>query len=253
MNYPQLFYYLLNPTAKLDVTTEIEHELESLDYPLNYIDFLDVCELGTALLDRRDLLKLESFAAVWLEQIHQVQTQNTSDVQPDFAQLVPVQHRYHSSGMTVEWLAYLKQLLTQIDLSKLLPRLVERSQELPPKIATDLKKLAKNIREGRSLAALPPSTLEFIALLSTSLLMANLITPDIVFAKGFSNSGSSYRSYDTNRYYRSSHRDADCIPDPNYPGNCDPISAWKILGFLITALGGIWLYNLISKYASDDE
>jgi spermidine synthase len=53
--------------------------------------------------------------------------------------------------MTREWLAYLKQLLAEIDLPRLLNSLLARSQELPPQIASELKQLAEKARQWQTI------------------------------------------------------------------------------------------------------
>jgi spermidine synthase len=100
--------------------------------------------------------------------------------------------------MRAEWLAYIKRLLGEIDLPRLLNSLLSRAQELPPHIAAELKQLAHKIRSGEPISNLSNSTSQFLLMLSATLLMANLITPDAVFGKGYygSSSGSSSDSYE---------------------------------------------------------
>ncbi len=118
-----------------------------------------------------------------------------------------------------------------VDVSRLLSILLERAQELPPHITRDLKQLFEKISSGQPLSNLPTKTSKFIMLLSFTLLMANLVTPDAVFAKGFSG-GSGY-GYSSDGNYSSGEGDL------------------KFLGFLLTVGGVWWLGNLLSK--SDDE
>ena len=222
----QLFYYLLNPALEL---AEAEDEKKT-------VDFIDVDEASNGIIAPRDLLDLEAMAQVWLEQIYQ--SQSSSDNIPDTTKLLPVQHHYHNQKMTGEWLAHLKQLLTEIDLSRLLNSLLERTQELPPQIAKDLKQLAENLRTGKPLPNLPPKTAEFVMMLSVTLLMANLVTPDSVFAKGSSFSGSSgYSSQGTTS------------TSSNYVGD----SSWftKFWGLVFTAIGVVWIINIFNR--SRDE
>ncbi|HEY9707022.1 MAG TPA: hypothetical protein V6D48_02330, partial [Oculatellaceae cyanobacterium] len=223
----QLFYYLLNPTLEL---AEAEEEKKN-------VDFIDIDESSNGIIALRDLLQLESMAQVWLEQIYQSQT--SPDNLPDTAKLLPVQHHYHNPKMTREWLAYLKQLLTEIDLPRLLNSLLERTQELPPQIARDLKQLAENLRTGKPLPNLPPKTAEFVMMLSVTLLMANLVTPDSVFAKG-SNWGGS-RSYSSQGTTSTSS---------NYVA-ADNSWFTKFWGLVFTTIGVVWIFNIFNR--SRDE
>ena len=219
LDCPQLFYYLLNPIFDLTHGDEVDTS----------VNFLDIEESGTGLIATRDLLKLESMAHLWLEQIYQ--SQCSSGDPTDTTKLLPVQHRYHSPNMTREWLAYLKQLLAEIDLSRLLSSLLARSQELPPQIASELKQLAEKLGNGKPLPNLPPKTAEFVMMLSVTLLMANLVTPDVVFAKGFYSGGSS--SYSTE------------------PDSYEVQHLGKLWGLGFLAAGGIWLINIFTR--SRDE
>lgn len=213
LDCPQLLYYLLNPTSPAENS-------EATDGDIN---FIDIQEPGTERVGTRDLLQLESAAQFWIEQIYPDKISQTNH--PDINQMLPVRHRYHSPKMTAQWLAYLKQLLREIDLAQLLNSLLERAQEMPPQIARDLKELSEKIRSGQPLSKLPPNAAEFLMILSVTLLMANLVTPDAVFAKGFYSGGDS--SYDG--------------------GELD----WKVLGLLLTTGGGIWLLNLL--FGANDE
>ncbi len=221
LNYPQLYYYLLNPIDNLE-------ETETLDKEVN---FIDVYESSNGLIGQPDFLKLESIAQLWIKTIYQDKT--ALDNQPDIDKLLPVQHRYHSPKMTREWIGYLRHLLSEIDLSRLLNSLLERGQELPPQIASELKQLAENLRSGKSLQNLPPKTAEFVMMLSVTLLMANLVMPDAVFSKGSYSSGStSYSNVDSGSsiYFN-----------------------WetKFWGLIVTSIGAMWLYNIFTR--SNDE
>lgn len=200
---PQLFYYLLNPFF----------DLQSLDDKNAEVDFIEVHEASNDLIGTHDLLKIESIAQEWFKVIEQDESAlyhlNTN-------KLLPVQHRYHTPKMTQEWLAYVQHLLSEIDLSQLLNRLLERSQELPPRIAHDLKQL----QSGKTLQNLPPKATEFVMLLSITLLMANLVTPDAVFAKG-SGSSSSY--------------------------NANTSGGNRFLGLILFLSGGFWLVNIYNR------
>lgn len=228
LDCPQLFYYLLNPPFD---------PLEADDVDTT-IDFIDIQEASNGLLANSDLLKLESIAQVWLEQIYQ--STSYPENQLDTTKLLPVQHRYHSPKMTREWLAYLKQLLSEIDLSQLLNSLLERSQELPPQIASDLKQLTKKLYKGKPLSNLPPKTAEFVMMLSVTLLMANLVMPDAVFGKG----GCSSES----REYSSGN--SNCSSGESiYTSNINWLA--KLWGVGFATAGVIWLINIFVR--SRDE
>lgn len=176
----QLYYYLLNPNWKIAEKGNIS----------NKIDFFDIQEAATGIIANQDNLALESMAKVWLEKIYA----GDRITEEDLTKMVPVQHRYHSPKMTGEWLSYLQQLLGEIDAAQLLNKMLERAQEITPKLTVELKELAAKIRAGENLPKLPPKTAEFITILSVTLLISNVLTPDAVFAKGFY-SGSSSSSY----------------------------------------------------------
>ncbi|MBD0264595.1 MAG: spermine synthase [Tolypothrix sp. Co-bin9] len=221
LNYPQLYYYLLNPIDNLEETDIIDKE----------VNFIDIYETSKGLIGQPDFLKLESIAQIWMKTIDQDKT--ALDNHPDIDKLLPVQHRYHSPKMTREWIGYLRHLLSEIDLSRLLNSLLERGQELPPQMASELKQLADNLRTGKSMPNLPPKTAEFVMMLSVTLLMANLVVPDAVFGKGSYSSGStSYSSVDSGSsvYF-----------------NLET----KFWGLIFTSIGGIWLYNIFTR--SNDE
>jgi len=140
---------------------------------------------------------------------------------------MPVQHRYHSAQMTSEWMGYLKALLEEVNLNQLVTSLLERAQELPPQLVRELKQLAEKIRTGQPLTYVSEHTAEVITLLSVTLLMANLTSPDVVFAKGYSSSsgGSSYSGDGS---------EAD----------------FGMFGFWTMIIGSCWLWSLYSN--SDD-
>ncbi|OLP17682.1 spermine synthase [Leptolyngbya sp. 'hensonii'] len=208
LDAPQLFYYLLNPGTTSDPSSTLALS----------VDFLDLEETGTAQMGH-NLLDLETTARLWLEQIYALEGEATD--RPDLSHLLPIQHRYHSPRMTQEWLTYLRQLLAEIDPAKLLASLLDRSSELPPKVVQNLRQLAEHLRSGTvdRWATVNP---ELVMLLSLSLLMANLVTPDAVFAKGYSSSS----------YY-----------NDGYSGSGG--SDMKGLGFALTAAGGFWLFSLL--------
>lgn len=219
LDCPQLFYYLLNPRLSLAAPLHAESEP---------IDFLDLQEPGTAIVGTRDLLQLDAIATVWLEQLHHSRQSVPND--HTLAELIPVQHRYHSAAMTTEWLSYLKSLLEEINIQQLLTNLLERAQELPPQLVRELKQLLEKVRTGQPLTYVSDHTAELITLLSVTLLMANLTTPDIVFAKGYYGSSGGYSSYDDDSYSSGNDR-----------------FGW--LGFWTMLIGGMWLWSI---YKRDD-
>ncbi|AFZ23275.1 putative spermidine synthase with an N-terminal membrane domain [Cylindrospermum stagnale PCC 7417] len=208
---PQLLYYLLNYPANLENLA-----LKSGDY----INFLDLAETTTAEIGNSDFLDLESVAKFWLENIYESPDSQVNS--PDINRLLPSRHHYHSPQMTSAWLAHLKELLAEIDGKRLLNSLLARAQELPPQIASELKNLADKINSNQPLPKLPPKIAEFITLLSVTLLMANLVSPDSVFAKGSYSSSSGY------------------VDD-------DSSSDGKFLGFMMVVIGGFWLASLLAK------
>ncbi|MBW4562785.1 MAG: methyltransferase domain-containing protein [Mojavia pulchra JT2-VF2] len=221
LDSPQFFYYLLNHPS------EEESFLPQSDAVVN---FLDIEETLTAQIGEGDSLNLESVAKFWIENIYSLQEVEIN--LPNSKELIPVRHRYHSRKMTSSWLAHLKELLAEIDAKHLLNSLLTRAQELPPQIASDLKILADKINSNQALTNLPPQTAELIAMLSVTLLMANLVAPDAVFAKGYYSSGSSSSS------------SGSYIDDGGSFGT-------KMTGFVLTVIGGIWLSNIFTP--SKDE
>ncbi|MCT7952394.1 methyltransferase domain-containing protein [Ancylothrix sp. C2] len=212
----QLYYYLLNPNFNL-----AKDEDKS-----NKIDFLEIQEVATGIIATQDNLALESMAKVWLEKIYAAEQITEEDI----AKMVPVQHRYHSPKMTREWLSYLQQLLGEVDVAQLLNKMLERAQELPPKLLEELKELAAKIKAGENLPKLPPKTAEFITILSVTLLIANVLTPDAVFAKGYYSGSSTGTRVYSDSYYDSS-------------------SDWKqIIGFIMIFGGGSWLWSALEEW-----
>ena len=183
---------------------------------------MDLQEPGTGTIGTRDLLQLDSIATAWLDHLHQGKKLPQS---AQVSELMPVQHRYHNAQMATEWLSYLKALLEEVNINQLLASLLERAQELPPQLVRELKQLVEKIRTGQPLTYVSEHTAELITLLSVTLLMANVTTPDIVFAKGYSGSSGSY--------------DSDS-GDENF--------GW--FGFWTMIIGGVWLWNLYNR--SDD-
>ncbi|HEY9618076.1 MAG TPA: hypothetical protein V6C64_14620 [Microcoleaceae cyanobacterium] len=226
IDHPQLFYYLLNSH-----NTSRQADLVDAAKPEDWLDFLEVQEVGTGLISTQDPLQLESMIQVWLEHFHQAQSGD--EPKPQVGELIPIQHPSHDLRISQEWLGYTKTLLSEIDAKQLLSSLVDRAQELPPQLAKDLKQLLEKVRSGQPLTYISEHTAELITILSVSLLVANLAAPDAAFGKGFSGGGysSGYYSGDSDGDY--------------YSGG-----SFGWLGFWMTVIGGIWLWNL---YNSRDD
>ncbi|QYX31200.1 spermine synthase [Sphaerospermopsis torques-reginae] len=211
----QLFYYLLNyPSNPEDIL------LNSGEY----VDFLDIDEQFNAEIENINSLDLESVAKFWLENIYAAP--DAEKDLPDINQFVPVRHPYHEPKMTTSWLDNLQGLLSEIDINKLLNTLLTRAQELPPQIASELRHFADKIKYNQPLGTLNPKMVEFITLLSITLLMTNLVAPDSVFAKG---------SY----YGRSSSSSSSSYNDGTGDG--------KIIGFIFTLFSSYWIYSIIKR------
>ena len=204
------------------------------------IDFLNVQDSQTAIAPINqnvllsDPMSLESLAKSWLQQL---------ESHPD-SLLIPAQHHSHTPEISQEWLGRAKQLLNQIDFSRLIAKLLERSQELPHEITTDLRELqTKFLKFQRSRqveqilsqessqeiydhSKTKPSfnltSAKVIAIVSLTLLVANLAAPDAVFAKG---STSSFA---------------------NTGGTDDGSGGLGLLGLMMTIGGVFWLINLAS-------
>lgn len=184
---PQLFYYLLNPKIQPEVTS-----LPASEACLT-VDFLEIQDAPIALVETASALQLDAIAQVWLQQLRQLRMSDRSEL--NLEQLIPVQHRYHSPTMNQEWFGYLKHLLNEIDLQQLLTCLLERAQELPPQVVRELRQLIEKVRASQPVTYISEHTAELITILAVTLIMANLSTPDAVFAKGYSSGGrSSYVS-----------------------------------------------------------
>ncbi|MBD2663087.1 spermine synthase [Richelia sinica] len=209
---PQLLYYLLNaPVTTGNVAVNCD----------GHIDFLDVTETATTEIGDGDFLDLESVTKFWLENIYAAPS--SAENLGEINRLIPARHHYHNPKMTSTWLAYIKELLAEIDTKQLLNKLLARASELPPQTASELKKLAEIINHKQPLPHLSPRVAEFITMLSVTLLMANLVAPDSVFAKGSSySSGDDYSSGDG-----------------------------KFIGFIMTVVGGYWLATALKQ--SNDE
>lgn len=219
LDCPQLYYYLLNPGQGIQDPD-----------PTDQVDFLDIDDQGVTFVGQQDQLSLESTIKIWLD--HLDPALETGE-DPDWNRLLPVHHRYHHANMTGEWITYVKHLVSEIDLSKLLSRLLDRSQELPPKVAQNLRNLAAKLRSGESLVILPPHVAELVTMLSVTLMMANLITPDAVFAKGYYSRPASYHS------------------GSSYPSSGS--SGMKVFGVILSVVGGLFLLGLNSVTPDQDD
>jgi spermidine synthase len=139
--------------------------------------------------------------------------------------------------MTREWLGHLRHLLTEIDGKQLLSSLLERAQELPPSLVRELKQLTEKLRTGQPIVQISPETAELLMLLSMMLITANLITPDAVFAKGYT---SGFRSGGGSSSGSSTYSD-----DSYY----DPAGEFRFgwIGFVMLLLGGFWIAHLLRR------
>jgi spermidine synthase len=223
LDSPQLFYYLINPQASLELLTA---QVECADAVVP-IDFWAIAESGTPNIGTFDRLQLETMAQRWLNSLD-------SDQAVDLTQLIPVQHYRQTPKMVAEWARHLKALLLEIDLKELLFQLSDRAQDLPPRLAAELRQLVAKLRSGQPITTLSTHTVELLTVLSVTLLMANLATPDAAFAKG---SSSSFTS--SGGGYGSDY--GDSYSDGSFGG----------LGFFMMMIGGIWL-SVLSHCRSDD-
>lgn len=231
---PQLFYYLLNPSnLEIDPLPEKSETVgESTDLTIDFLEIDRVTEQAQLSQARSshiaaqpiDPLQLESLARLWLEQAER------DELKPE--RLLPVQHPYHAPHMTAEWLGSAKNLLGQIDLSRLFQKILERSPELPPKVTDDLQRSLADLQVGSGNSGdlqgsdrhTPASTTKVLILLTLTLLVANVVAPDSVFAKGsYSGSGSI--------------------------DNGDGGFGW--LGLFMLIGGTIWLTNLIEESSNN--
>jgi|JFJP01.1.fsa_nt_gi spermidine synthase len=240
----QLFFYLLNH-RNISISND-ENELDDIDKKVDFLSLEDnqpslvtISETETipSWFMSGDPLNLDNLAKAWLEQI---------EANPD-EMIIPAQHYSQTPEVSQEWLGRATQLLNQIDFSRLIAKLLERSQELPHEIATDLRELQtkflkfQQLQQSRQVEQIPsqesfqgiydhsetsPSfsltTAKVIAIVSLTLLVANLAAPDAVFAKGstssFARTGST--------------------------GNGS--GGLEFLGLMMTVGGVIWLINLAS-------
>jgi spermidine synthase len=221
LDYPHLLYYLLNPVLRSQIEAETT------------VDFLDICEAGTGQVSAFDRMQLEAIARRWLTQVHNGES-GLSD-SGDLQSLIPVQHYHQTPEMVNAWMGYLKTLFTEIDPKVLVDRLLERSQSLPPKLVQELKQMAIALKSGKPLAYVSEHTAELMTVLAVTLIMANLATPDAVYAKGFS---SGFRSGSSGSGY---HGGSTGVSSGNYS---DSGGGFGWIGFLAMLLGGGWLFGL---------
>jgi spermidine synthase len=224
---PQLLYYLFNPTPTAAAP---------MDSP-EWVDFLDILEPGNGLIAKQDALELTTIAQRWLEHLAQI-----PGTQPEIAPeaWIPVQHHYHEPQMVTESLDYLREFMQEIDAEKLFAALLERAKELPPQIKQELPQFIRRLRSGEALNQLSEQTLKMITILTVVLLVANLATPDAVYAKGFSGGARGI----------SSGGGSSGIDD-NYGSSSNGQFGW--IGFLMVLTGGWWLLNISSNVNRNDE
>lgn len=223
---PQLLYYLLNPHL---------NTIEPTDRDIDFLDLDDAQEINRLSQSWMrslavDPMRLESVAKLWLEQMQKSH--------PDFQKLLPVQNPYHTPRMTASWLGSVPQLLEQINLPRLLDRIITRGKDLPPQTIADLKQLLTKLKSGNQEAQIadrsdialigsesfqPSNPTKLLIALTVTMLVANLIAPDSVFAKGSTSYGSS--------------------------GGGDDLS-WGFGGMIMTTIGIVWLSNL---YGNSDS
>ena len=230
----QLFYYLLNPQAAVVESNEV-------------IDFLDIQKTGVILENSEDPLQMESLVKSWIAELRKPT--------PNFDQLIPVQHRYHTAQMTQEWLGYVRSLLLQIDFELLLPKLLERSQSIPPMVVQEVRELVGKLKRGEPILQISDRAAELMAVLTMLLLMANLVSPDAVFAKGSGFSSSSGSSSSSSKpSYCETTTGASMPPNgkicppgttPMYPDGGGNGFGW--MGFTMLMSGGVWTWNLLKK------
>ncbi len=217
LEHHHLFYYLMNPPT---ISVQVSEER---------LDFLSIQETGTGQLSTLDSLQVEAIALRWIALLQE--NPDLSGVTSSH-DLIPIQHCHQTEVMSREWLAHGKALLAEIDPQKLIAQLLARSQELPPKLAQELKQLSNALRTGQPLTHLSSHAAELMTVLAVTLIMANLATPDAVYAKG---SSSSF------------HSGGSSSGSTTYYGDGGQFG-W--LGFWIMIGGGIWLHNL---YQNKDE
>ncbi len=218
---PQLFYYLLNPDP-----AHLNHAEAQSEPKVDFLEIDPATELQSSQTSpsSADPLQLESLAKVWLEQCDRAETNPQT--------LLPSQHPYHTSHMTAEWLGSAKQLLSQIDLSRLFKKMLERSDELPPQVADDLQRsllameaTSNNLGDRPAPENTPATTAKVLIMLALTLLVANTLAPDAVFAKGFSSSGSGSYS--------------------------DGEGGWGWVGLVMLIGGSMWLANLMEDNSNN--
>jgi spermidine synthase len=222
LEHPHLFYYSINPPALPPQTSN------------EYLDFLSVQDVGTGQHSTLDDLQLEAIARRWIALLQENPDLSEAPLSSD---LIPIQHYHQTATMTREWLVHGKALLAEIDPQKLIDRLLARSQELPPKLVQELKQWSGALRTGQPLTRLSSHAAELMTVLAVTLIVANLATPDAVYAKGSSSSfhSGSGSSGSTTYYGDGGYSDGGQF-------------GW--IGFWMMLIGGGWLYNL---YQTKDD
>jgi len=225
----QLLFYLLN---RLNISQPNPSKVSSGKPQINFLDLQDpptAIATTSHNLQLHDPMSLEALAQSWLQQL---------EANPD-SLLIPAHHHSHTPEISQEWLGRAKQLLNQIDFPRLIAKLLERSQELPHEIAQDLRELQNKIIKfqqsqpldeehsqaisinSESRPSFNLTTAKVIAIVSLTLLVANLAAPDAVFAKG-STSSSGFISN----------------------GSDDGSGGLGFWGLMMTVTGVFWLINL---------
>ncbi|MGB8698301.1 MAG: hypothetical protein WCD18_02700 [Thermosynechococcaceae cyanobacterium] len=221
---PYLFYYLLNATA-------VVPQQES-----DWTDFWEIQEPSSGKIAPLDAMQLEAIALEWVRRSRQAafDPQGLESLQA----LIPVQHYHQTPAMTGTWMGYLRSLLAEIDPKALTEALLERSKALPPKLAQDLKAWATALKTGAPLTSLSTHSAELMTVLMVTLIMANLATPEAVYAKGFGGSSSSG--------FRSGNSGSSIYHNSGYSGNSGYSNGGGFgwFGFWIMVIGGGWLYYL---------
>jgi spermidine synthase len=228
---PQLLYYLLNPQmiASTDQTDQTDQTSQYINF-LDLDDAMEINRLSQSWLRSLAInpMRLESVAKLWLEQMQKAD--------PDLQKLLPVQNPYHTPKMTVSWLGSVPQLLEQINLPRLIDRIIARGKNLSPQAIADLQQLLTKLQSGnqeanggnRDLALNRSKSFQFststklLISITVTMLVANLIAPDSVFAKGSS----------------------------SYSSGGDSELGWGFAGLIMTTAGIVWLSNL---YADADS
>lgn len=233
LQYPQLFYYLLNP---LDFPPEL------LGETLNFLSFK---EKSNGQLGRKNNLTVESISQLWVEQISHKLTNNSQGIpQLNLQQLLPIQHRYHNQKMQKEWINYYQKILGEINWNKLLNAVLKKAKNLPNQITLEVEKLIKSLEEKTGITHISAFTLQFLIGLSVTLLLANIIHPDSVFAKGY------YYGGDTGGYNGSPRR---YNRSPSYNTPSRPLNSTEEFGLQLVGIGVLLLIVLGLTYVMENK